>query len=211
VLAREAGNYLELATTLVGKSGFYLPGDMDTAIQVTHGASLLLSSQAPSGLTAWIWGERAMQEAELGHEIEAMRYLERALQVAATDPAGLNLFSPDLAASWLDRRPAVVALKLKRSDEALSILEENSRKLDPRLTREVVLNLTDQATAWAMRKEPQRACVTLVQAVQLAVSSGNRRGVDLARQVREQQLAKWRSDQHVRDLDEVIRVARRSI
>src|SRR6266511_3759377 len=109
---------------------------MDTAVQITEAAGLLLNEQAPSGLTAWVWGERAMQEAELGHEPEARRYLDRALAAAAADPTELNLFAPDMAPSWLDRRPAVVALKLGRPAEALAILEGNRPRIDPRFTKE---------------------------------------------------------------------------
>lgn len=206
-LAREAGNDLELATTLVGKNGIYIPGDMDTAVQVTEAAALLLNHQAPSGLAVWVWGERAMQEAELGHEVDARRYLDRALRAAAADPRGLNLFAPDMPPSWLERRPAIVDLKLGRPVEALVILEANRPRIDPRFTKEMALNSIDQASAWAMRGEVQAACEMLVDAINISATTGNWRSVDLARQVRQRQLARWRSDPTVRRLDDALRAA----
>jgi transcriptional regulator with XRE-family HTH domain/tetratricopeptide (TPR) repeat protein len=208
VLAREAGNDLELATTLVGKNGFYVPGDMATAVQVTEAAALLLSEGAPSGLTAWVWGERAMQEAELGRSLEARRYLERALKAGAADPARLNLFAPDMPTSWLDRRPAVVALKLGQPAEALEMLEDLHSRIDPRFTRELVPNLLDRASGWVMRSEVDRACALLIEAVELAASTGNRRALGQARQLRERELSRWAREPAVRDLDEAIRSAR---
>jgi hypothetical protein len=211
VLAREAGNDLELATTLVGKNGMYLPGDMATAIQVTETARLLLNPAAPSGLIAWISGERAMQEAQLGHEVQAHRYLEATLAAAAADPSALNLFAPDMPPTWLDRRPALVALKLGRTLEALSLLEETYSRIDPRFVREVVLSLIDQATARAMRGDLEQACALLTQAVSLAASTGNLRAIGLARQARERELHRWANEPCVKELDEAIRAARRRL
>lgn len=207
VLAREAGDDVELATTLVGKNGVYLPGDMATAVHVTEAASLLLNDRAPSGLASWIWGERAMQEAELGHEAAARRYLDRALDVAVADPAALNLFAPDMPSSWLERRPAVVALKLGRPLEALAMLEDNRARIDPRLTRELVLNHVDAASAWAAAGEIEAACQALLAALAMATGTGNQRSVDQVRRVRDQYLGRWRSEQSVRRLDEALRAA----
>ena len=87
-LARESGSGSQLAMALINKAEVYSrraqgPQDLGPAVILAEAAQLALDDEASAGLRAWIAGERAAQEAELGQELAAGHHLERAYRVSA--------------------------------------------------------------------------------------------------------------------------------
>lgn len=172
------------------------------AVDLVESLGDLLNADSPSGLTAWRWGERARQEASLGHETSARRYLDLALNAAARDPERLNLFAPDKDSRWLARRPAYVALKLGHGDEAIRILEANRQNADPRLVRELIWNSIELAEAWVVEGALDNACDHLDGAIDLAVISEDCRALGFILDVRDKIAHHWPNELRLRAINE---------
>ena len=124
--------------------------------------------------------------------------------MSAASPSDRNLFSA-LDSAWLDGYAGARALKLGRTTEAAEIYEAVLSRTDARLVWERTVALTQLATVRALEGEMEHACRLLTQAVEMAAATGNTSGVMMALRVREQQLARWRSDPCVRQVDELFR------
>src|SRR5207237_3006576 len=184
--------------------------DLGPAVILAEAAQLALDDEASAGLRAWIAGERAAQEAELGQELAAGHHLERAYRVsAAASAAEMNLFS-DLDSTWLEQYRGGAALSLVHADEAIEVFTAVLEGTDAGLPWERARALYRLAWAWALKGEAERACELLLRAVELTRGNGDRRGLALAVQVRNRHLGASRTDPYVRDLDEAIRAAQRA-
>ena len=209
-LAREAGSGSQLALVLINKSNLYaeraaMPADFGPAIALADAASVAVGPDAPGGLRAWILAERATYAAAIGDEITASRNLDYAYRLAAAAPREMNLFS-DYDSSWLDGYQGAVALRL-RPDAAIDIYEAVLRRTDARLTWERTSALGHLAEAQAARGERDldHVCALLHEMIALAQATGDRRGVELARRLRQRHLARAAASQGVRRLDELLR------
>jgi tetratricopeptide (TPR) repeat protein len=212
-LAREAGSGSQLAMVFINKAEMYrrrahVPENLRPAVALTEAAWLAVEPDAPPGLRAWILGERAAHEAEMGDDLASGRDLEHAYRVAAGVPAAeMNLFS-DLESQWLDHYRGLRALRVGQLDEAIAVYTAVLRDTDPQLLWEQGRALYRLAATWALKGEVERACDLLRQAANLTAGSGDRRGLEQVLRVRERLLGKWRTDPHVRELDDAIREAR---
>lgn len=209
-LARESGDQNQLAMVLVHRSEHYSrrsdsPADQADAVALTEAAAAVVGADAKGGVQAWIWGERALQEADRGNDRAAGQHLDRAMKWVDAGPAELNIFSPDIESSWLQRRPGTCALRLGRADDAIAIFEDVLRHTDPRLVWERLMTLVELASAWACKAEIELACSLFEQAAELAHATGNERGLGLARRARRRYLGRWSRDPRVRRLDEAMR------
>jgi hypothetical protein len=207
-LAREAGDDAELAILILRRQRLVAAKEgLRAAIDLVESIEGLLSPGAPSGITAWRWGERARQEALLGHELAARRYLDLAMSVADRDPHRLNLFAADKDSRWLQRRPAYVALHLGHAAEAIEILERNRRGSDPTLVRETIWNSVELAEAWAIHGDLGNACEYLNDALAMAVGTEDIRAFSFIRKIRTRHLTRWEGDSRLKALDDHLRSA----
>jgi tetratricopeptide (TPR) repeat protein len=166
----------------------------------------MANSGWPSGITAWVWSERARLDAAEGDEAEARRSLETAMSAAANDPDHLNLFAPGRDSRWLARRPAWVALHLGHSQEAITMLEHNRAGADEGLPREMVWNSIELAEAWAEHGDLDNALVYLDDALDRAEESADRRGAAHVVRVRSRRLSRWGNDPRLRQFDRRIQM-----
>ena len=211
VLGREAGSGELVAMVLAARSRLHSQTaqerrDPQRAIALLDAAELAASPAVPPALRAWIYGRRSEEHAEQGDEVASGRDLDDAYRVlgSSTDH---NLFS-SLDSAWLDNYRAVRAVKLGHAEEAISVYEAVLQGTDRRLLWERTLALTHLAAAWAQRREVERACDLLTEAVGAAADVGNLSGLRMAARVRERHLGNWRRNSHVRELDDAIRAAR---
>jgi hypothetical protein len=211
-LAREAGNRSQLATVLINKSNLYaeraaMPADYAPAILLADAASVAVGPDAPAGLTAWILAERATYGAATGDEITAGRSLDHAYRIAAAAPGEMNLFS-DYDSAWLDGYRGAVALRT-RPGEAIAICEAVLRQTDERLTWERTSALGHLAEAHAAKGERDidQMVALLRDMILLAQATGDHRGLELARRLRQRHLGRAASSQEVRRLDELLHSA----
>ncbi len=209
-LAREAGNGNQLATVLINKSNLYaeraaMPADFTPAILLADAASVAVGPDAPAGLRAWILAERATYAAATADGITASRNLDHAYRLAAAAPGEMNLFS-DYDSAWLDGYQGTIALRL-RPDEAIAIYDAVLKHTDARLTWERASALGHLAEAYAARGERDidQVCALVHDLIQLAQATGDRRGLELARRLRQRHLARLAASQEVRRLDELLR------
>ena len=194
-LAREAGDDGELAILVLRRQRLVAAKEgLRAAVDLVESIEGLLSPDAPSGITTWKWGERARQEALLGNELAARRYLDLAMSVADRDPHRLNLFAADKDSRWLQRRPAYVALHLGHAAEAIEILECNRRGSDPTLVRETIWNSVELAEAWAIHGDLDNACGYLNDALAMAVCTEDIRAFSFIRKIRTRRLTRWEGD-----------------
>jgi hypothetical protein len=211
VLGREAGSGEMVAMVLAAKSRLHSRtvqerGDPGRAIALLESAELATSPSLPPALRAWIYGRRSEEHAELGDDLASGRDLDNAYRIVGSS-SGHNLFS-SLDSAWLDNYRGVRAVKLGHLDEAISVYETVLQGTDPRLVWERTLASTHLASAWAQRREVERACDLLTEAVASAAAIGNLSGMRMAIRVREHHLGSWPRNPHVRALDEAIRTAR---
>jgi tetratricopeptide (TPR) repeat protein len=214
VLGRDAGSGEVVATVLAAKSRLYSRsvqerGDPARAIALLDAAELSTSPAVPPALRSWVHGRRAEEHSDQGDDVASGRDLESAYRVLGSSSDN-NLFS-SLDSAWLDNYRGARAVKLGRSDEAIRIYEGVLQYTDPQLLWERTLALTQLATAWAQREELEQACWLLAEAAASAAANGYTTGLRLVVRVRDRQLGRWRSEPHVRALDEAIRSARAAL
>jgi len=119
----------------------------------------------------------------------------------------MNLFS-DYDSAWLDGYQGTVALRLQ-PEQAIAIYEAVLRKTDARLTWERTSALGHLAEAYAAKNERDvdHVCALLYDVVALAQATGDRRGLELVRRLRQRHLTRAAASQEVRRLDELLRAA----
>lgn len=207
-LAREAGDDDELAILILRQQRLVAAKEgLRAAVNLVESLEGLLSPGAPSGLTAWRWGERARQEALLGNELAAGRYLDLAMSAADRDPHRLNLFAADKDSRWLQRRPAYVALHLGHTAEAIDLLERNRNGSDPALVRETIWNSIELAEAWAVHGELDNTCEYFDDALAMAICTEDVRALSVIRKIRTRHLTRWEGNSRLKALDDHLRSA----
>lgn len=205
-LAHEAGDDDELAILILRRQRLVAARKgLLAAVDLVESIEGLLSPGAPSGITAWRWGERARQESLLGNELAARRYLDLAMSVADRDPHRLNLFAAGKDSRWLQRRPAYVALHLGHPGEAIEILERNRRGSDSTLVRETIWNSVELAEAWAAHGDLDNTCGYLNDALAMAICTEDIRAFSFIRKIRTRQLTRWEGDSRLKILDDHMR------
>jgi hypothetical protein len=207
-LAREAGDDYELAILILRRQRLVAATDgLRAAVDLVESVDRLSHPDSPSGITAWRWGERARQEALVGNELAARRYLDLAISAADRDPHRLNLFAVGKDSRWLQRRPAYVALHLGHAAEAIEILERNRRGCDPSFVRETTWNSVELAEAWAIHRDLGNACEYINDALAMAVGTEDVRAFSFIRKIRTRHLTRWEGDSRLKALDDRLRSA----
>lgn len=212
-LARDSQSGAHLATILVDRSE--MAGQRARSSPEWAEAKALadaaetaarMDADTPLGVLVWIYGERALFNAELGDDAASGSDIER-LESVRRDaaPDELNIFSPGVDSVWADIYHARRAVRLGQSEHAITLSKAVLDRTDPRLAWERAEALTQLADAWTLGGEPIEAATALRDAIELLRATGNERDLRSVKRILNQIRGRWRSLPEVRELVELLR------
>jgi hypothetical protein len=209
LLAREAGDETLRAFGLIARSALYSPvphggvgGDPRTALALLDAAQSAAGSAASPLLLTWLYARRVEDYASCDEGDASDRSLEQAersfSRVAGRDQGFFHNWTPGRLTGYRGS----AAVLLRRSVEAVAIVDAPLKEAPPSMASERSFLLIIQAAAYADQGQVEHSCTLLSEAFALAKDAGLVERVRRIKGTRRNHLDRWALTSAVRRLDE---------
>ncbi|MBJ7611122.1 MAG: hypothetical protein DLM67_04870 [Candidatus Nephthysia bennettiae] len=209
LLAREAGDEPLRALGLIARSALYSPvphggvgGDPRTALALLDAAESAAGCEAPPLHLTWLHARRVEDYASCDQGDASDRSLEQAERTFSRVPARDQGFFHNWTPGRLIGYRGSAAVMLKRSSEAVAIVDTPLKQAPSVMASERSFLLIIQAAGYADQEQVERSCALLSEAFVLARDAGLVERIRRIKGTRRNHLDHWSLTASVRQLDE---------